>query len=65
MQWKHLRQMLLPPGQILTADKRQLIVQTGEGRLSLQEVQLEGKKRMTADAFLRGFQIEAGKQLGK
>ena len=52
-------------GQILTADKRQLIVQTGEGRLSLQEVQLEGKKRMTADAFLRGFQIEAGKQLGK
>ena len=52
-------------GQILTADKHQLIVQTGEGRLSLQEVQLEGKKRMATDAFLRGFQIEAGKQLGK
>ncbi len=52
-------------GQVLTADKNQLIVQTGEGRLSLLEVQLEGKKRMAADAFLRGYQTQAGKQLGK
>lgn len=30
-------------GQIVYADKQQLVIQTGEGRLSLLEVQLEGK----------------------
>ncbi len=32
----------------------------GEGVLVLSQVQLEGKKRMDADAFLRGCRIEAG-----
>lgn len=50
-------------GQIVYADKQQLLVQTGKGRLSLLEVQLEGKKRMQIDAFLRGHQIEPGQQL--
>lgn len=50
-------------GQIVYADKQQLVIQTGEGRLSLLEVQLEGKKRMRIDAFLRGHQIEPGQQL--
>ncbi len=53
-----------PAGCIVQADKKQLIVQTGEGVLALLEVQLEGKKRMPADAFLRGCPLEAGKQLG-
>lgn len=51
-------------GQVVSADQRQLIIQTGEGRLSLLEVQLEGKKRMAADAFLRGCQVQAGQHLG-
>lgn len=51
-------------GQIVWADKRRLVIQTGEGQLSLLEVQLEGKKRMAADAFLRGCQVETGQQLG-
>lgn len=50
-------------GQIVYADKQQLVIQTGEGRLSLLEVQLEGKKRMRIDAFLRGHQIEPGQRL--
>lgn len=50
-------------GQIVYADKQQLVMQTGEGRLSLLEVQLEGKKRMRIDAFLCGHQIEPGQQL--
>lgn len=50
-------------GQIVYADKQQLVIQTGEGRLSLLEVQLEGKKRMRIDAFMRGHQIEPGQQL--
>jgi methionyl-tRNA formyltransferase len=41
------------PGEILRRDK-ELVIATGEGALSLREVQLEGKRRMTADEFLRG-----------
>jgi methionyl-tRNA formyltransferase len=41
------------PGEILRSDK-DLIVATGKDALSLAEVQLEGKRRMTAGEFLRG-----------
>jgi methionyl-tRNA formyltransferase len=41
------------PGQVLRSDK-DLIVATGKGALSLREVQLEGKRRMSAAEFLRG-----------
>lgn len=47
-------------GTIIKADKKDLWVQTGEGILALNEVQLEGKKRMPVDAFLRGYIIEQG-----
>ncbi|MGN0342023.1 MAG: methionyl-tRNA formyltransferase [Roseburia sp.] len=47
-------------GTIVKADKKELWVQTGEGILILNEVQLEGKKRMPVDAFLRGYTIEQG-----
>ena len=39
-------------------------VQTGDGILVCREVQLEGKKRMPAEDFLRGNAIEAGTVLG-
>lgn len=42
-----------PPGTILVRD-RHLLVVTGKGILALEEVQLEGKRRMSADEFLRG-----------
>ncbi|GAA4655118.1 methionyl-tRNA formyltransferase [Anaerocolumna aminovalerica] len=51
------------PGEILEVTKDSIIVQTGNGRLVLHEVQLEGKKRMTVDAFIRGFDLQAGKIL--
>jgi methionyl-tRNA formyltransferase len=41
------------PGEILRSEK-ELIVAGGKGALSLGEVQLEGKRRMTATEFLRG-----------
>ena len=41
------------PGEVLRSDK-DLIVAAGKGALSLTEVQLEGKRRMTAAEFLRG-----------
>ena len=41
------------PGEILRSDKA-LIIATGKGALSLAEVQLEGKRRMSVADFLRG-----------
>ncbi len=41
------------PGEILPGES-QLVVATGKGALSLNEVQLEGKRRMSAVEFLRG-----------
>lgn len=48
------------PGVIFRIEKNNMYVQTGEGALSLLEVQLEGKKRMDVGSFLRGCQVEAG-----
>ena len=47
-------------GQIVNVTKDVLEVQTKDGILSLLEVQLEGKKRMKIDAFLRGYKVEVG-----
>ena len=47
-------------GTIVSIKKDEIAVQTGKGILLLQEVQLEGKKRMPVDAFLRGYQLEKG-----
>jgi len=52
-------------GQVVLATKQELLVKTGKGLLSLQEVQLEGKKRMDIDAFLRGNAVEVGTKLEK
>ena len=41
------------PGEILRSEK-QLVVAAGKGALSIGEVQLEGKRRMSASEFLRG-----------
>lgn len=48
------------PGEILEITKNSIIVKTGEGNLSIYELQLEGKNRMTAEAFLRGYTITKG-----
>ena len=52
------------PGELLVKDDR-LMVGCGEDwGLELLEVQLEGKKRMSAAEFLRGFQVRSGERLG-
>ena len=48
------------PGCVANVEKDVLEVQTKDGVLSLLEVQLEGKKRMEIDAFLRGYHVEKG-----
>ena len=48
------------PGEVLRVGKDAVFVKTGEGTLAIKELQLEGKKRMDAGAFLRGFSLEPG-----
>ncbi len=50
-------------GKVVFVDKKELKVQTGNGVLSLLEVQLEGRKRMDIESFLRGVEIEVGTML--
>lgn len=51
------------PGTIIKTDKDGIHVVCGQDILILQEVQLEGKKRMDAAAFLRGCHVEPGTML--
>ena len=51
------------PGTIVGVDKKGIHVACGEKILVLQEVQLEGKKRMEISAFLRGYKVEKGEAL--
>ena len=48
------------PGQVVEITKDALIIRTGSGALAVKELQLEGKKRMAAGDFLRGYQVEVG-----
>lgn len=48
------------PGEIIEIGRDYILVAAGEGALSIKELQLEGKKRMKTDAFLRGCTIETG-----
>jgi methionyl-tRNA formyltransferase len=49
----------LAPGR-LEADGKRLYAGCGDGAIELLEIQLEGKKRMAAGAFLNGFSLAAG-----
>ncbi len=51
------------PGTIVKVEKDTFCVQTGEGLLQIRELQIPGKKRMDAGAFMRGYQITVGEML--
>lgn len=51
------------PGTVTGTDKEGIHVTCGHDSLILKEIQLEGKKRMDAAAFLRGYPIETGTML--
>ncbi len=48
------------PGTVVRAGTEGISVATGDGVLLLTELQMEGRKRMPADAFLRGAGLRAG-----
>ena len=53
------------PGEILAVGRDRMTVAAGEGVLHVYELQLEGKKRMSAHDFLLGVKMESGEILGR
>ena len=51
------------PGEVVRADGQGFWVATGSGILSLEEVQLEGKRRLAGVDFIRGARVAAGERL--
>jgi len=51
-------------GQVCFVNKKCVFVATGDGVLSLDEIQLEGKKRMEIAPFLLGNDVLLGEELG-
>lgn len=48
------------PGTIVDVRKRDFVVMTAEGAVAVKEVQAQGGKKMSADAYMRGHAIEKG-----
>lgn len=52
------------PGTVVYSDDKTFIVQCKDKGLEIKELQLEGKKRMSTQDFLRGYKVETGTVLG-
>ncbi|MDE7222261.1 MAG: methionyl-tRNA formyltransferase [Acetatifactor sp.] len=52
------------PGTVVAVGKQDFVVATGQGLLRIRELQLEGKKRMSAHDFLLGVRLTPGDRLG-
>ena len=53
------------PGTVVRVTKTQFFIATGCGLLSVSEVQPEGKRRMSAEEYLRGYALVPGTVLGE
>ena len=53
----------LKPGCVASVDVNELLIQTGQGQLSLLEVQPESKNRLTITDFLKSHQLTKGQSL--
>ncbi|PTX61219.1 methionyl-tRNA formyltransferase [Melghirimyces profundicolus] len=54
-----------PPGTVLQVEDDGVLVAAGDGALRVLELQPSGKKRMTAEQFVRGRNMEPGEVLGE
>ena len=52
------------PGTVLSAGREGILIRCGADALLVKEVQMEGKRRMESDAFLRGFSLLPGTVCG-
>ncbi|TRZ95043.1 methionyl-tRNA formyltransferase [bacterium] len=53
------------PGEIIGISKQGILVATSCGGLLIEELQLEGKRKMSAEEFINGHKIKAGEKLTK
>ena len=53
-----------PPGTVLATDRDRMVVATGSGLVAIEELQPEGRRRMTVAEFVRGYRPETGEVLG-
>jgi methionyl-tRNA formyltransferase len=52
------------PGEILEASKEGIVIFTGKGNIIIEELQIEGKRRMAAGDFIAGYKILPREILG-
>ncbi len=52
------------PGNVVEAGKKNLIIATGQGSVSVLELQQEGRKRMGVEEFLRGYVLVPNDRFG-
>ena len=52
------------PGGVVHSDRAQLVIATGDGAISLQSIQLAGKRPMPIAEFLRGHPVDPDDQFG-
>jgi len=52
------------PGRVISGGRDGIVVGTGDGRLRITELQLQGAKRLQAVEFLRGTPVPEGTLLG-
>lgn len=53
------------PGEIISVSKEGISVVTGKDNLTIEELQIEGKRRMSVEEFIAGHKICIGETLGK
>lgn len=52
-------------GTVSSVDKRSFTIDCGNGRLKILELQMQGKKRLSAEEFLRGSRLRVGDRFSK
>jgi methionyl-tRNA formyltransferase len=52
------------PGEVIEAEGESLVVACGERAIEVKEIQREGKAKMSAEEFLRGYTFHPGDRLG-
>jgi len=55
---------VVSPGTVIHVNDKGITITTGKALLLINELQIEGKRRMTAAEFIRGHKIEKGMVLG-
>lgn len=50
------------PGTVVASDGKQLVIATGDGRISIDLIQPAGKRVLQISEFLRGYQVKVGER---